>query len=870
MAKFGWAYVDCSGLGGSGSEGPANSLQFVTESGGATTGSAYLTYYTASTYSYKPHTMVLSGTLLITGAISASTYHIDDIAIIDATGSTYFGDDQTDLHVRTGSMELYKNSNSLVYKLDAVNTRLGVGTAPSAPVHIYVAATTSVIPAEVLRLETNDEGVDMNVGYGPGIDFFVGETGGSDYGGTVAVIREQASDANTDCAMVFHTTTDDQVKAGDREKMRITSAGNVGIGTIGPTHKLTVAGAISGSSALHAVGAATFGNHVSMTGSLTIGADSDGTDRTVTFGHSTLKTIMGIDDSADAFVINTDASFDATLGRNSLTIDASHNMTLAGDISSSGGVYFADAIEGSSTLGITGSVSGAAGSFAALNGTSLALQSGGITAAGSIAGATSIDGTGDLTMGTITMTGFSVDADGDTALKSLAVDNGSTIGCDADTDLLTLSNGNLQIKGVVSGSSGVHFVGAATFGNTLSTTGSLTVNSSTSLDGAVTINDTGADVDFRVETADESHMIFVEGSSNRMSIGDNTGSPGATLEVKNHASAGAFGVPLVQLNSNDTDQVALDINASNIDANVVDILANAVTTAKVINISADGLTTGNALRVDDNSSDTGSRKSALIIQNHASAIAATALHVQSDGGITGIALDKNFTGGADATVTGLQIDLDKTGTTTSNNTIYGIDVDIDNTAGTNGTNTMVGIRATPTLTHAADAGTPTVKGAVITATGGTNGTAVATGMELTSTGADTNNGLIINCADGGTDLKILSSADTGDYFSIATTAVGATTITTVDDGGAAADLTFTVDGDIILGPAGGDVLPDGDNTRNLGSGAKRWANVYTGDLHLKNDRGDWTIVEEEDFLCVINNKTGKKYKMGLIPMEDDE
>ena len=29
-----------------------------------------------------------------------------------------------------------------------------------------------------------------------------------------------------------------------------------------------------------------------------------------------------------------------------------------------------------------------------------------------------VDGTGDLTMGTITMTGFSVDADGDTALKS--------------------------------------------------------------------------------------------------------------------------------------------------------------------------------------------------------------------------------------------------------------------------------------------------------------------------------------------------------------------------------------------------------------------------------------------------------------------
>ena len=24
-------------------------------------------------------------------------------------------------------------------------------------------------------------------------------------------------------------------------------------------------------------------------------------------------------------------------------------------------------------------------------------------------------------------------------------------------------------------------------------------------------------------------------------------------------------------------------------------------------------------------------------------------------------------------------------------------------------------------------------------------------------------------------------------------------------------------------------------------------NVYTGDLHMKNDRGDWTAIEEERF-----------------------
>ena len=72
-------------------------------------------------------------------------------------------------------------------------------------------------------------------------------------------------------------------------------------------------------------------------------------------------------------------------------------------------------------------------------------NSAGVGAAGAIAGATSIDGSGDLTMGTITMTGFSVDADGDTALKSLAVDNSSTIGCDADADIMTLAAQSLAL-----------------------------------------------------------------------------------------------------------------------------------------------------------------------------------------------------------------------------------------------------------------------------------------------------------------------------------------------------------------------------------------------------------------------------------------
>ena len=72
--------------------------------------------------------------------------------------------------------------------------------------------------------------------------------------------------------------------------------------------------------------------------------------------------------------------------------------------------------------------------------------------------------------------------------------------------------------------------------------------------------------------------------------------------------------------------------------------------------------------------------------------------------------------------------------------------------------------------------------------------------------------------------------------------------------------------------AAGTVTPGADNTQDLGSPAKRWANVYTGDLHLSNEgrgndidgtSGAWTMQEGESDLFLINNKTGKKYKFNL-------
>ena len=67
-----------------------------------------------------------------------------------------------------------------------------------------------------------------------------------------------------------------------------------------------------------------------------------------------------------------------------------------------------------------------------------------------------------------------------------------------------------------------------------------------------------------------------------------------------------------------------------------------------------------------------------------------------------------------------------------------------------------------------------------------------------------------------------------------------------------------------------DIIPSNPEiAANLGSETNRFANLFVKDLQLANERGDWSIVEEEDFLSIKNNKNGKLYKFVLEEVEED-
>ena len=68
------------------------------------------------------------------------------------------------------------------------------------------------------------------------------------------------------------------------------------------------------------------------------------------------------------------------------------------------------------------------------------------------------------------------------------------------------------------------------------------------------------------------------------------------------------------------------------------------------------------------------------------------------------------------------------------------------------------------------------------------------------------------------------------------------------------------------------VLPNANDSHDLGSSSQRWRNVYTNDLNLSNEGksndvdgtwGDWTLQEGETDVFMINNRSGKKYKIKL-------
>ena len=77
--------------------------------------------------------------------------------------------------------------------------------------------------------------------------------------------------------------------------------------------------------------------------------------------------------------------------------------------------------------------------------------------------------------------------------------------------------------------------------------------------------------------------------------------------------------------------------------------------------------------------------------------------------------------------------------------------------------------------------------------------------------------------------------------------------------------------------AGKHLNPASTNSTDLGTTSLRWRNLYTQDLQLSNESsggndvdgtwGDWTLQEGETDIFMLNNRTGKKFKINMTEVD---
>jgi hypothetical protein len=124
------------------------------------------------------------------------------------------------------------------------------------------------------------------------------------------------------------------------------------------------------------------------------------------------------------------------------------------------------------------------------------------------------------------------------------------------------------------------------------------------------------------------NALFLDAAGDAVQIGASTSAPGGVLEVNqssNHA------IPALLIVAADTDVIAVDINASQIDANVIDIAADALTTSNVINITANALTSGDGISVASSTTDTTARALLKLSNSNSAAVATIPIEiVQAD------------------------------------------------------------------------------------------------------------------------------------------------------------------------------------------------------------------------------------------------
>ena len=717
------------------------------------------------------------------------------------------------------------NTNAFVVS----GSRVAVGTTPINTTELLVSGS-STSSDKVLLVKAGVAGqtgalVDVQNSAGSSV-FIVSNTGIS---GSLTKLVDGSS--------AFIAGTNVTVTTGSNGAVTISAAMNAGalVGGSDTQLQFNDGGSFGGDSGL---------TYNKTTDTLTVAGDVavNGGDITSTATSFNLlnSTVTTLNLGGAATAVEIGAATGTTSINNSLTVDG--NVTLgdasADTVTVNGTTTFAGAAVTTTFAGDVavngGDVTSSAATFNLLNSTVTTLNLGGAATAieiGAATGTTSINN--------------ALTVDGNTTLGNAATDthtvNGAaTFNQGLSGSLTKLSDGSSYLVG----GSNISIVTGSNGAITISTSADIT--SVTAGNGLTGGGSTG-DLTF---TVDDSKVAMISGSTFTGAVKFNAGLSGSLTKLTDGSSAFLAGNNVtITTGSNVSITIAASMNASA-------LVAGTDTQIQFNDGGAFGADSGLTYNktTDTLNGVTGSFFSLSTSGNSSVGGALTVTGASTlNGNVTvGDAAADTVTVNGTTTFAGASVT-----TTFAGNTQVGGNLGVTGSVGLNG-NVTVGDAAADTVT--------------------VNGTTTFAGSGVTTTFAGD---VAVNGGD------VTSSATTFNLLNATVTTLNIGGAATAVEIGAATGTTsvnndLTVDGNTTLGNATTDtvtltarvasnVLPSADVTYNLGSSTLRWANIYTGDLHLKNERGDYTLIEEEDFLTIRFNKTGKRYKFMLeaVPELDE-
>ncbi|MEX2054608.1 MAG: SH3 domain-containing protein, partial [Candidatus Andersenbacteria bacterium] len=286
----------------------------------------------------------------------------------------------------------------------------------------------------------------------------------------------------------------------------------------------------------------------------------------------------------------------------------------------------------------------------------------------------------DINGGAIDGTAIGASSASTAAFTTLASTGATTIGNNTATVAIDSNDWDISATGAITGISldatgtgnSVSNLDFTHFQDTMDLDANLVLNQTTNTWSQTFTGDTTTGLTYTADSLTSGTALAITSGASAFTgslgsftlSGSNAANTGTVLKI---ANTGALNLGKALFIDNDAvASIALDIDAENTTADVINVDATTLTTGRALDVFSDGLTTGRLARFYSNSSSNSSRNLVEIINDNTAATGAAALSIQQDAAEDGLFIDHNANGQA------LDIEASTTNTTAIQITAAGI------------------------------------------------------------------------------------------------------------------------------------------------------------------------------------------------------